>query len=76
VSAVQKLSVGRIVHFNSYEPLPSWNTRDKALAAIIVHVHDDETVNLVVFTELGDPLQCHKVKFGIQRGQWQWPPRV
>ncbi|MGG1672899.1 hypothetical protein ACIFOE_20125 [Paenibacillus sp. NRS-1783] len=62
-----KPSIGRVVHYK--DELTS-------NAALVIDVHDDETVDLQVFYSDGDICHSTNVKQGDESGQWNWPPRV
>jgi hypothetical protein len=64
-----KPSIGRIVHFNGGPNAP-------VVAAIITAVHNDELVNLTIFSSVGATGGVENVKLGEGVGTWNWPPRV
>ena len=78
--AEQKPSVGRIVHYNDDPYLNAQDPHgvgpDRWLAALIVAVHSNETVNLVIWDETGGRSFRSVVAHGTGRYQWRWPPRV
>lgn len=68
-----KPTIGRIVAFQ---------TNGAIIPAIITHVYDQDTVNLVAFTD-GHQLRwnrpsrlCTDIKFGLDENQWRWPEIV
>ena len=75
-----KPSIGRIVHFIDSRYVDEPN---HVYAAIIVAVHDDESVNLSVFNEDGEIVPHYYIKFtdapvGSEDadGKWTWPART
>lgn len=64
-----KPSVGRIVHYHA---------GGYVLAAIVCYVHNDQVVNLAVFSLDGESVRRPSVKYSEtgELGTWSWPPRV
>jgi hypothetical protein len=77
MSAEQKPSVGRIVHYMAYGT-PGGEYPSVPRAAVIAAVHDDVTseCDLVVFNPQG--LWFNRCKFAANYtpGHWSWPPRT
>lgn len=64
----QAPTVGRIVFFKQ---------RGHNLAAIVVYVHDDGTVNLAAFPGNADVhIGRTRIAYGDGDGQWSWPTKV
>lgn len=66
----QKPTIGRIVHFKTEE--------GDVLAAVIVGVNEDKTVNLNVFTnnDVSQPvIRIKNIEQGEGEKKWSWPPR-
>ena len=71
-----KPSIGRIVHYAD-DAFPPKNPDKKAwCAGMIVHVHDDNRINLVYWDQMGDQGFREGVKLGDKKYCWRWPPRV
>jgi phage terminase large subunit-like protein len=68
----QKPSVGRIVHYQSYN-----ENGECAYAAIITQVNADETVDITTFGPSSIYIH-HGVKFSPEpkASHWNWPPRT
>ena len=72
-------SIGRIVH---YRRAPYMAGGAPVMAAIIVGLNDDETVNLQIFQNslaalIFENAVAEAASAGqAQPGQWFWPPRV
>lgn len=64
-----KPTEGRIVHYNGGVDAPR-------IAAMVIMVHNDETVNLKIFYPNGADGFLEKVKQGEGYNTWNWPPRV
>lgn len=76
-----KPSVGRIVHYQrrnlGFELGVEGSV--ESLAAVIVKVHEDDLVNLTVFTPDGATEAQTSVRYSDVPGEprtWVWPPRV
>lgn len=69
--------IGDIVHYVSSRLLPNWNSEDDVLAAIIVALNGDGTVDLEAFVTCYDHGLTTKrvtcVKYGNERYRWRWP---
>lgn len=63
----QRPTIGRIVHFTE---------SGADLAAIIVNVNDDETINLLVFSKEGAMFPRTNRRLGPNEQQWRWPARL
>jgi hypothetical protein len=63
-----KPSIGRIVHY--------FNDSGEPEAAIVIHVHNDENVNLIVCNQWGTWTSRTSVQLGEGAGHWNWPTRV
>lgn len=63
----QKPTPGRIVRYNS-------GGRDNA--ALIVHVFNDECINLVWWNEHGSSFVATSVLLGEGEFKWSWPQRA
>lgn len=63
-------TLGRIVHFTGAEGGP--------MAALIVRVNDNDSVNLEVYGPFGLNVHRQDVPFSDSPtpGCWSWPPRV
>ena len=76
----QEPSIGRIVHYNEdaylTAQLPTPLEPDRWIAALVVEVNMDMTVNLVIWDETGGRSFRSLVSHGTDRYQWRWPPRV
>ena len=61
-----KPTVGRVVYYN--------NNSEHQSAAIIAYVHTDESVNLMVIDQNGNPSGRTSVMRGAGAYQWDWMP--
>lgn len=75
MTAEQKPSVGRIVHYHSYGS-PGGEFKSEPRAAVIAGVHDDGECDVVVFNPTGLFFN-NKCKYSAdpKPGTWSWPPR-
>lgn len=71
---MQKVTVGRIVHYHSYGT-PNGEFKPLPRAAIVAEVHENNEVTVCVLNPSG--LFFNKVKFSEEPkpGHWNWPPR-
>jgi hypothetical protein len=70
-SAMQKPTVGRIVHVNLSD-----DDKGQPHAAIITHVWSDTCVNLHLFADacfFNAPRLSARVNYGEEAGHWHWP---
>ena len=76
VTPKQRPSIGRVVHYRAEaysvdEPKEaSWQF------AVIIWVHEDDSVNLKATDRYGNDRTVQNVKEGTKLGCWRWPPRV
>lgn len=75
--AEQKLTVGRIVHYQvaSVDDANIKHNHVELLPAVVVRVWSETTVNLKVLTD--GPVDVWKTSIvqGDEPGQWNWPAR-
>lgn len=72
----QKPSICRIVQYRDDPYPPDEPDAETWIPALIVHVWDDEIVNLAVWDQHGNQTARTSVEKGDEMYQWRWPPKV